>query len=237
MKTFKTNFGIVELCLTYRCNIHCNNCSNLCTQAPFKGDLFPSDVQNFLVDIDKNNIKVGQITLHGGEPVLNPNIEEIIIILCQYRVMHNTTLWLLTNNSCQSIRQKTTKISCDYDIPLGVATKIEGNQIPYVPVNESPEDINEKFTLGCFQTENCGICFNYLGYFPCSPIAAAARVFGYKGVEYISQLTEEKCKEYFNIHCKHCGFSMPDRRRVIEQTSSKTWLEKLDIYNKEREKI
>jgi hypothetical protein len=191
----------------------------------------------FLNDIEKNNIKVGQITLHGGEPVLNPDIENIMYHLCAYRAKHNTTLWLLTNNSCQSIRQKITKISCDFDIPLGISTKIEGNQIDYVPVNESPDDLKEEYSIGCFQTENCGICFNYLGYFPCSPMAASARVFNYKGVESIKQLTEERCNEYFNIHCKHCGFAMTDRRRVKDQTSTKTWLEKLGIYNKERVKI
>lgn len=237
MKTFKPNFNIVEICLTYRCNIHCNNCSNLCTQAPFKGDLSSSDVIMFLQNIEYNKIDLKQITIHGGEPVLNPWIEEIVSILCQYRVRYNTTLWLLSNNSCQVVRQKISKISCDYNIPLGISTKIEGNQIEYVPVNESPEDLKEQYTIGCFQTENCGICFNYLGFFPCSPMAAAARVFGYKGFTTIADMTEENIKKYFEMHCKHCGFAMPERRRVTEQTSSKTWIEKLSAYNNEREKV
>jgi hypothetical protein len=222
------------LCLTYRCNIKCANCSNLCTQAPIDGDLTIDNISFFLDDISVYG-KIGQITLHGGEPVLNPQIFDIIKILDDYRKRTGTKLWLLTNNSCKTVREKITKISCDYNIPLGIATKTTGTEYEYVPVNESPVDLNLEHTTGCFQTSNCGICFNYLGWFPCSPLAAAARVFGYKGMATLLNLTLEKCNEYFNAHCKHCGFALPERRRVKGQTNTGTWENAFSIY-KEREK-
>lgn len=231
MTEFKPNLQLVELCLTYRCNIKCNNCSNLCTQAPFKGDLSVDSVVKFLYDIEGWEPKIGQITLHGGEPVLNPEIYDICRVLSNYRDRTGTNLWLLTNNSCDAIREKTTRILCDFEIPLGIATK-DGGPILYIPVNESPFDLDEKPSLGCFQTSNCGICYNYLGYFPCSPMAAAARLFDYNAVESIRELTVDKCKEYFYVHCAHCGFAMQDRRRVTGQTSTDTWIEKFNSYQK-----
>lgn len=237
MPSFKT----VELCLTYRCNVQCDNCSNLCTQAPAQGDLTPGDVQAFLKDSKDAGHVWGMITLHGGEPVLNPWIYDIARLLAEYRSETGCKLWLLTNNSTNKVREIVTRISLRHDIPLGVSAKRvknideHGSPIPYVPVNESPEDLNEPWTVGCFQARDCGVCFNYLGYFPCSPIAAAARVFGYAPIKSISDLTEETCTRYFNKQCRHCGFAMPNRRRVVEQVSTQTWAKAFEAYHKEKD--
>jgi len=233
--TFKT----VELCLTYRCNMKCANCSNLCTQAPAHGDLTPNDVSAFVRDSLAHEHLWDQITLHGGEPVLNPWIYDIVRILANYREKTGVKLWLSTNNSCKEIRERVTRISLCYDIPLGVSTKQKvnvdgsGNPIEYIAVNESPTDINEDYTLGCFQSSDCGVCFNNNGYYPCSPLAASARVFGYAPIgKSIKDLTMEKCLDYFNLHCKHCGFAVPNRRRVVNQLTTKTWYDAFAKYKR-----
>lgn len=234
---YKPNRGIIELCMTYRCNVTCDNCSNLCTQAPYSGDLTPADVLYFTENLQENGQKVGQITMHGGEPVLNPYIDEIVSILSSYRKETGCILWLLTNNSSDSVRKKVTKISVKYDIALGVSTKIKkningtGSPIRYVQVNNSPCDNGRESDHGCYQTSTCGICFNYLGFFPCSPMAAAARVFGYKGIHSIVNFTDDQCDLYFKEHCKHCGFSDPNEPHVVDQVTSKTWEDALRRYN------
>lgn len=230
MKEYESNFGIVELCLTYRCNVRCDNCSNLCTQAPFEGDLTAERVREFLLDSEESGHVWGMITLHGGEPVLNPEAMKIAEILSEYRKRTGCKLWLLTNNSSPAVRRAVTMINHRYDIPLGVSTKrgrnidASGNPIEYVAVNESPSDLGIGHDLGCFQTANCGVCYNYLGYFPCSPMAAAARVFGYSPTATsFKGLTGEACREALALHCKHCGFSAQGRRRVVNQVTSLTW--------------
>lgn len=238
MKTFLPNFNIVELCLTYRCNVKCANCSNLCTQAPFHGDLTPEAVNDFLHDSVMNNHKWKQITIHGGEPCLNPWIEKICAMLSRYKHLENPdcVLWLLSNNSTTEIRKKITYLSCRYEIPLGISTKIKdntdgsGNKIQYIPVNISPTDSGKDHSIGCFQTQNCGICYNYNGYYGCSPMAASARVFGYKPVaQSIAELKEENILEAFSEHCKHCGFAM-EAERITEQESSTFWKEGFKKY-------
>ena len=236
------NFKTVELCLTYRCNVRCNNCSNLCTQAPFdKGDLSVIDVAHFLKDSIVSNHKWEVITLHGGEPVLNKDIIGICKLLYDYRKDFNKTvnIWILSNNSTPAINASIRALCEDYLFKPGFSTKIKsnvnenGDSIPYVAINESPEDLGLPYTQGCFQSSSCGICFNYLGFFECSPAAAAARVFGYEPLaRHVSELIVEKCIEAYKSHCKHCGFSLPDRRRVVEQVSTKTWIEKFNEYNK-----
>lgn len=242
MKMFKPNLGIVELCITYRCNVKCHNCSNLCTQAPkTDGDLSLEAVQKFLQDCIDNDFRFGMITIHGGEPALHPQWKEIAQALLEYREKYNPkmTLWWLTNNSTPAIRERC-EIIKGLGIPLGISTKIgsnkneNGSPIPYIPVNESPTDLQEVYSLGCFQSENCGICYNYLGFFECSPAAAAARVFGYEPMaKSVKELSLELLQSGFPKHCMHCGFAFPDRRRVIEQTTTETWRKALNAYNGE----
>ncbi len=240
---FKPNFGICELCLTYRCNVRCDNCSNLCTQAPFAGDLTAKDVVEFLRDSDESGHHWGMITLHGGEPVLNPEIFEIAELLCEYRKRVSCNLWLLTNNSSPLVRRLTTSVNMKYDISLGVSTKKgknadkDGNPIEYVGVNNSPVDLGLQHDHGCFQTSNCGVCYNYLGYFPCSPMAAAARVFDYlPTARSVKDFTAEACDEALKKHCPHCGFSAPDMARVVNQVTSKTWQDAFTRYNQPQRK-
>lgn len=237
--TYKPNFGIVELCLTYRCNVRCDNCSNLCTQAPIKGDLSAEDVAEFLLDSEECGHRWGMITMHGGEPVLNPEIDKIAEVLVEYRKKTGCKLWLLTNNSSDKVRRLVTGINMRYGIALGVSTKrvknIDGNGSPieYVPVNESPEDLGKPHDHGCFQTSTCGVCYNYLGYFPCSPMAAAARVFDYVPVtRSFKGFSQEDCDRYLAMHCGHCGFSSPENKRVVNQVTSKTWEEAFTRYHR-----
>jgi len=244
MKTFEPNFGIVELCVTYRCNVKCANCSNLCTQAPFdEGDLTPHHVLRFLEDSIMHGHKWGMITIHGGEPVLNPHIDEICRILTNYKRTQNPgcVLWLLTNNSCVEVRKRITAINTKYNIPLGISTKKKtnadghGNPIEYIPVNVSAIDLGVEHDNSCFQTSNCGVCYNYRGFYGCSPMAAAARVFGYEPVATsIRDFTRDKIMESFKQHCGHCGFSIPDMKREVEQKMTKTWETKLGAYNDAR---
>jgi hypothetical protein len=221
-------FRIVELCLTYRCNLMCYNCSNLCSQAPIEGDLTMCNIEQFISDI-KSSTTVN-ITLHGGEPSLHPGIGFLLKKLKEL----NIPLWLLSNNANEHITKLITTLHDQFNIPLGISTKKEKDQW-YVPINESPFDLDEDYTLGCFQTRDCGICYNYLGWFPCSPIAAAARVFGYKGCKTLNELTENKIQEYFINHCKHCGFAFTNQRqRVNKQAMTKTWINALEQYNRKK---
>jgi hypothetical protein len=230
---------IIELCITYRCNLKCNNCSNLCAQALFKGDLSPVDVQLFVDNLLSSNFIPDQITIHGGEPVLHPSIFEIITILCKYREKTGTRLWLLTNNSNGSIKNTIERVRSEYNIPIGSSEKDVHCNSEFVTVNESPSDLLKSgeiqlddITKGCFQLTDCGICFNYLGYFPCSPMAAAARIFNYQSLgSDIKNLYELRLLKKALDHCKHCGFAIKNRDRSSEQIMTETWKNKLINYH------
>jgi hypothetical protein len=240
MKTWTPNIRVLELCITYRCNVKCDNCSNLCTQAPMddSGDLTYDEIESMIRESADCGYQWGQISLHGGEPLLHPEVLAIGHLLVDYRRVHSPGLALqaLTNWSTEKIRVVGDSLR-SMGINLGISEKhvrnqmANGSPIPYVPVNESPEDLGLSHDGGCFQTENCGICRNYLGFWPCSPMAAAARVFGYTTpILRVNDIAVDGMRDLLPMHCKHCGFSMPDRPRVIDQISTKTWTEGFKQY-------
>ena len=239
---YTPNLKKIELCLTYRCNVKCANCSNLCTQAPAgkDADLSTADIERFIEQSIGCGRKWGLITLHGGEPVLNPAIHQICEMLRKYRELHsaNTRISLLSNGSTPAILRQVHQLCSEFGFEPGISEKVKSNHrgdgtpIPYVPVNISPEDKGNSYTIGCFQTTDCGICLNYAGYWPCSPMAAAARVFGYQPMaKTVAELTEDVLAKGFELHCKHCGFA-GSAPRVIGQASSKTWIEAFARYSK-----
>jgi hypothetical protein len=222
------NIRHIELCLTYRCNVPCPNCSNQCTQAPAAGDLPLAEIQRFVAESLELDWDWEWIVFHGGEPALHPEFPAICEILQAYREASGSTARLfVTSNGTMPQR-------VERAIKMGFAPAIapkRGQPLPYVPVNESPTDLGLEHSEGCFQSWRCGICLNYLGYFECSPAAAAARVFGYGPiVKNLRHVTAERLASGYKMHCRHCGFALPGRRRVTKQTSTPTWERALADY-------
>jgi hypothetical protein len=221
----------LELHITYRCNMRCHNCSNLIMQAPARLDMSPALVQSYVEDWVENSYPWVLITIHGGEPCLHPKCVEIAQLLLDYKRDHNpkVTLWWLTNWSSPIVKERAGWIR-DMGISLGPADK--GIEQPYyVPVNKSPRDVGVEPTEGCFQLTDCGMALNVRGYYPCSPMASAARVFDYPPMcASCSGITESSALAYAMQHCEHCGFALPNEPRVNRQVTTPTWETKLGAY-------
>jgi hypothetical protein len=239
------NLNTVELCITYRCQNRCNNCSNLCTQAPATGDLSLDDIDNFIAESVTNNHQWKVITIHGGEPTKHENFIEICKKLIDYKNKNNPqcVVWVVSNGYGEETEElliESANLGVANGISFKPGTNIDASRNPiwYVPVNDSPTDNGASSFLGCFQPKDCGVCRNYLGWYECSPAAAAARVFSYDPVSttlkyFLDKMRDEKVvTKCYLSHCIHCGFSWSGRQREIKQVTSKTWADALERYIK-----
>ena len=235
------NLGSVELAITYSCNNRCPNCVTQCAQAPATLHITPDMLGKFIDDCNESCFFPGHISIHGGEPVMNPDIVELMKMLMAWRaeVKPSMILWLLTNDSCTEIREAVAEIEA-LGIPIGRATKEGANQvdgvwIPYIPVNVSPTDQDLPYELGCFQSWDCGVCYNYAGWFPCSSAGSMHRLFDWAKPICTSakDLTVERIRASYPTFCKHCGFArdkMSKECRVVRQTTTPTWQKAFDQY-------
>ena len=233
--------AVVEIAITYLCNVSCNNCLALSPQAPTgrEQDMTVEQMQLFISDSIACSYPWKWIKLHGGEPTLHPNYMDFCRMLADYKVQNpSVRLSVVSNDSNPQKVAAAGEVGFDPQVSSKVKDNTDkfGNKLEYVPVNVSPLDVGSTPGSGCWVPRDCGIALNNLGFWPCGPAAAAARVFGYEApVKRVFELLNDgaaKLKTLYK-HCDHCGFaiSMP---RSFEQVTSPTWAAKLQAYNASR---
>jgi len=242
MIQFIPKFEKLEICITYRCNVRCNNCGVQCTQAPcgVECDLSLQDIEKLLTESIEINKIWKEIRLTGGEPTLHKNLEDICKLLINYQksVKECNYLGVLSNG----VNQKQLDMVKALGLDVGVWYKDNNIQHPYDPINNSPTDRGIPYRRGCYIPMNCGQYFNYLGFFVCAPAAGAARVLNYNSLtKNVKDISIEKAIASYDEVCKHCVYSSPGYEsgpvtcnRTKEPIITKTWDEALKTYNNKR---
>lgn len=230
------NMRFLEIAITYVCNVSCNNCLALSPQAPTKRDQDVSvdDIVRFVDESAACAYPWEWIKFHGGEPTLHPQLLELAQVMVDYRRKHNPKVRLSIVSNDTNPERVAAVLALGFDPQVSPKvrnnTDKSGNKLLYVPVNVSPVDLGVSPTSGCFIPQECGIAMNNLGFWPCGPAAAAARVFGYEApVTHVQDLTPERLMVLYK-HCDHCGFAMK-QDRIFEQRTSPTWATKLAAYH------
>lgn len=235
--SYEPNIEWLEIAITYICNVQCSNCNALSTQAPTKrkDDMTLADVQRFLDESVACAYPWKWLKLFGGEPTIHPQFDEICTALAAYRDKYNPEVRLSVVSNATNphkVSEVVRALRFDPQVSPKVRTNRDqwGNPLLYVPTNVSPADLGLKGTDGCFIPQDCGIALNNLGFWPCSPAGAAARVFGYEApVKRVQDITSQRLKVMYK-HCDHCGYGMAQDRK-FEQVTTTTWAQKLKEYN------
>ena len=242
MDNFKIAMYTLEIAITYKCNFACSNCSTLVGVAPFDREMTIDEINAFLQDSADNKYPWDTISLYGGEPTVHPKFEEICKTLYRYKmeVDNKLRLQVVSNGTNMPLLNK---VIDTYDFGPMVSPKTgsnrdhAGNLMPYDRRAESPVDIGREPTIGCWISGECGIAYNYLGFWPCSAGGAAARVFNFApAARSTRDLTYEAIRECHTRICTHCGMGQHDRvqRRTVDEIISPTWKKALDAYNAAR---
>lgn len=205
------NHKMIEIDLTLRCNMKCNNCDRMC---PKPIDL---SLENLEKVVEDNIWK--HIRLLGGEPLLHPRIDDVFDIM----------------KKCKALVSIHTNGTIIRYVPNWINVISSNKRINKQPMfqtfNVAPIDvgITSGFEKGCFIPEQCGMCFSVDGlYYCCGAGATVAREFN----------LNIGCKDYndvtprmFDIVCRLCGhfkyssFNL-DNNWTREQKYSKSWLNK-----------
>lgn len=244
-KEFEPSLDLVEIDITYECNLKCFNCDRSCTQAPSNEHMSINQIEKF-IDMSNSNAKEwGRIRILGGEPFLHPDIDNIIQLFDQYKkeLAHKTKIEVVTNGYGRIVKQAIIKVPKTIEVKN--TRKIERYQKKFEAFNLAPKDKGyHKFTdfsNACWVTSYCGINLNPYGYYLCGAGGSIDRVIG-KDIglkEFPISQTE------FHIQakelCKYCGhFSnrqflpVMKRKPVIGEPKSKSWQDIYDNYERKK---
>ncbi len=214
------NIRHLEIHITYRCNLRCVHCSNLITQAPSNETMPVAQVQDLLDQSAELNWPWEWLVLHGGEPTLHPQFEDICIALHEYQLKSNPTvrLFVCTNGFSKLVAERM-EIAAKHNVAPENSRK-DGKPLvsSHVPFSVSALDTGEDYMLGCYQSSMCGIAYNNHGFYECSPAAAGNRLFGYEPLATrLKDVTAELLATGFHKHCANCGFARVQHPEKLDE--------------------
>jgi hypothetical protein len=222
---FHRSRRFVEIDITYRCNLKCNNCNRSCTQAPSKTDMPLETIESFLNQSLRRGINWQRIRLLGGEPTFHPQLESILQMILAYKSIHNpdVRIVLCTNGAGKHVGKILARL------PEGVVIKSTAKgkrQCLFRPFNLAPVDSVKyrfaDFTAGCRILSDCGLGLTPLGYYACAVAGGIDRVFGMHMGRKDIPAGNDEMRDQMNVFCRLCGhfgFQWP----TLRQKTSPSW--------------
>lgn len=205
---YKRSRDLIEIDITYRCNLKCYNCNRSTRQAPSNLDISIDQINQFVNESIEKGIIWKRIRILGGEPTLHPHFLEIIKSLERYLSFnHDSELQVVTNG----FDEKTNKILNNLPDHIWIenSRKSTPRQLSFAPFNVAPRDLraykNTDYSNGCAILEDCGMGLTPQGYYPCAISGGIDRIM-IKNIGYTScPDVNDDMKYLLEEFCQYCG--------------------------------
>lgn len=224
---------LIEIDLTYLCNLRCNNCNRSSAQAPGTDHIDIEMIQSFVEQSLSTNRQWRRIRVLGGEPTLHPDFLDIIDTLLKLKVESPATRIEIVSNGYGN-RVNSILAQLPETIEIENSAKSENVQPNFGPFNLAPVDSWQykytDFGNGCDITRSCGIGLTPQGYYPCAVAGGIDRVLGLNRGRSSIPPTDDEMRDLLAENCKLCGrfrdgHYVPDKLRkpILTQQTSKSW--------------
>lgn len=178
---YRRSRDLIEIDITYLCNLHCLNCNRSVTQARDAYHLPLETVRKFVDDSIARNKQWRRIRVLGGEPTLHPQFQDIVNELLRYRAWRPSCIVEVVTNGYGS-RVKRTLEAMPANVLIDNTEKEDPVQPYFGPFNLAPvDDPRYRFTdyvNGCAVMEECGMGLTPMGYYPCAVAGGIDRILG-----------------------------------------------------------
>lgn len=230
---YHTSHDLIEIDITYQCNLKCNNCNRSSAQAPDNVHIDLSQIVNFVEESLKRKRPWKRIRILGGEPTLHPEFKQIIDQLLKLKTHSpETVIELVTNGYGRKVNAALEHIP--KDIRVENSYKSSNIQPSFGPFNMAPQDsIWYKFadySNGCDIASSCGMGLTPQGYYPCAVAGGIDRVLGLKRGRQSLPSSDDDMSDLMDIACRLCGrfydgHYVPDKLRpsLVVQKNSRSW--------------
>lgn len=231
---FTRSQDLLEIDITYRCNLRCNNCNRSCTQAPSTTDIAPEKIASFLRESVSSQIRWKRIRLLGGEPTLHPRLNELLEMLIGYQSQYQPHLRIVLCTNGTGRRVKDVLSTLPSQIIIKNTDKNHRQRL-FRPFNMAPLDNPvyrwADYAAGCRILKECGLGMTPAGYYPCAVAGGIDRVFGFdKGRRHLPGASDHM-RDLMALFCRYCGhfgFLWP----LKKQKTSLAWKHAYSAYRR-----
>jgi hypothetical protein len=231
---YKRTPGLIEIDITYACNLSCFNCNRSCGLAPSHDRLSLEQIHRFIGESIAQGINWRRIRLLGGEPTLHPEFPKILDELLAFRTSQcpDATIEVWTNGFGKKVNDVLSRLG--KDVVVCNSAKKSSKQC-FQPFNLAPKDFvryrYSDFSCGCWIISHCGMGLSPYGYYPCAVGAAIDRVLGFDiGRKSLPNLSDPM-RDQMEVLCRYCGHFMTFRRKMIDRhLMSASWRKAYESY-------
>jgi len=230
----KRSSKLIEIDITYNCNLKCVNCDRSSGLAPSKEQMTVEQVRKFTDESIKNNIKWDRIRVLGGEPTLHSDLLEILKLLLDYKYKYSsdTQIQLVSNGFGELVNRILSELPKDIDIEN---TSKSSNVQQFHPFNIAPRDLllwkKSDFSNGCWVIAKCGFGLTRYGYYPCSVAGSIDRILGFDCGRKELPSDDDEMVDELKLFCKYCGH-FRKIARTDKEVISQTWIDAYEEYNR-----
>lgn len=226
---------LIEIDITYACNLHCLNCNRSVTQAPDPRHMPLSMINEFVQNSIERGIRWQKIRVLGGEPTLHPEFLAIISELIRYRSWcPSCRIEVVSNGHGEAVRRQLD--SLPRDIWVENSNKTSAIQPTFRPFNLAPIDdpafAKADFSNGCAIMQDCGMGLTPLGYYPCAVAGGIDRILGANLGKSSLPADDDQMVDATESLCRLCGrfkdghfIPKPLRPPITDEQISPTWTE------------
>lgn len=224
---------LIEIDLTYLCNLSCHNCNRSSAQAPEALHLPVETLQSFVRESLAQQRRWSRIRLLGGEPTLHPEFDRMIATLEPLRAIDpDLTIEVVTNGYGRRVQSALKRLPGH--IRVENSNKQGTVQPHFGPFNNAPQDswwhLLVDYRNGCDIAHTCGMGLTPTGYYPCAVAGGIDRVTGMARGRQNLPRTDDEMRDLMNRACRLCGRFRDGhfvpyklRPRLLAQTTSLSW--------------
>ncbi len=211
---------LIEIDITYICNLKCFNCNRSCEQQPTNDHMSVGQLRYFLEQSRARGVKWKRIRLVGGEPTIHPKFMDVVNLLLQYRDTYcpDTRIELTTNGYGRYVNKVIGKIPPGIEVHNSAKeSQVQPTFSTFnvAPIDE-PEYAKAEFANGCPITSECGIGLTPYGYYPCAIAGAIDRTFGLDlGRKELPDF-DDNMEPELRRFCALCGHFKRDREAPVD---------------------
>jgi hypothetical protein len=229
---YRRSRNLIEIDITWACNLACPNCNRSCTQAPTGVQMTVAQVQRFVDESVAAQVRWKRIRLIGGEPTLHKDFHEIVDVVRRYRDGHSpkTTIEVSTNGAGERVNRVLSELAGDIEIINSAKDGKQGTELGHISFNVAPDDLDEyhdaDFRNGCDIARTCGTGLGPNGYYPCAPASAMDRIFGWNVGRQSLPDKDDSMEDLLDRCCRKCGhFKREAKHQLLaaEQVMSPSW--------------
>lgn len=176
---YRRSRSLLELDITYLCNLRCLNCNRSCTQAPEALHMDVGQLRQWVDEWLVQKQRWQRIRVLGGEPTLHPRFDAVIAELERYRAWNgNCLIEVVSNGYGEHVRSVLAHLPSH--IWIENSNKTSRIQPGFGPFNLAPCDDHAyrhaDYRNGCAIMDECGMGLTPLGYYPCAVAGGIDRI-------------------------------------------------------------